>query len=318
MTLQLRLEPVQIIPGDRLNVSAQHGRVRSLVLAPHAGELMRSNDSGLRPSVLQRGLQSLLVARVGVRVQQADGDCLDPLSLEGVDDPRQLVERDRGQNLAMVTHPLSDLESQAARNKRLGFLIADVEKIRPVAASDLQNVPEAAGRNEPGLDSASLGDRVDDDGRPMGEEIGVGDLEPGLAQRIHHAFLKPRWCGVRLFGLHRAQLAGFGIHVVVDEVCERASDVARHSKPVVSALSGMVRVSFIHFQSPPTPRRVRTHSPKFMVKVTIADRGRAGSVKPPSTNSSLYFSSVRFSIEAMSETRSPLNPKCRSSVVYPF
>src|SRR5437762_13254901 len=89
---------------------------------------MRSNDSGLRPSVLQRGFQSLLVARVGVRVQQADSDCLDSLSLEGVDDPRQLVERDRGQNLAMVTHPLSDLESQAARNKRLGFLIADVEK----------------------------------------------------------------------------------------------------------------------------------------------------------------------------------------------
>ena len=69
---------------------------------------------------LERPPERLLVRRIGVGVEQADRHALDALAPGGAATiPVELGERERRQHGAVRTHPLGDLEAQAARHERL-------------------------------------------------------------------------------------------------------------------------------------------------------------------------------------------------------
>ena len=67
----------------------------ALVFAPLAGDLVRGDDRDLRPQLPHLGEHRLLVARVGVGMQEADRDRLDALRPKIVEDRRQAGEIER-------------------------------------------------------------------------------------------------------------------------------------------------------------------------------------------------------------------------------
>ena len=82
-------EAGQVALGDRLDVGREHGRAGALVLAPLASDLVRRDGGYLRPLLAHAREHRLLVARVGVGVEQADRDRLDAVGAEVVDDRRK-------------------------------------------------------------------------------------------------------------------------------------------------------------------------------------------------------------------------------------
>ena len=60
-----------------------------------------------------------------------------------------VVEVDRGANGAVEVHPLGDGDPQPARDERRRMLPEEVVRVVPVAAADLEDVAEPAGREQP-------------------------------------------------------------------------------------------------------------------------------------------------------------------------
>ena len=188
-------QPLQVALGDRLDVARQHGRVRALVLAPLARDLVRGDRADLRPQPLHLGQHRLLVRRVRVRVQQADRDRLDALGPEVVEDRRQLAQVERRALGAGGRQPAADLAAQVARHERRRLLVEQVEEVGPVAARDLQAVAEPRRRDQAGRDALALGQRVDDHGRAVREHVEPARRDAGLARsrRARRARSRAAW-----------------------------------------------------------------------------------------------------------------------------
>ena len=115
-----------------------------------------------------------LVLRVGIGVEEADRDRVDP-------DPREpghrLVERrlvERLQHFAVRPHPLPRLEPPVARDQRRRLRDGEVVELVLALASNLEGVPKPPGGDEPGARALALDEGV-------GEEGG----------RVHHALHRP-------------------------------------------------------------------------------------------------------------------------------
>ena len=95
----------------------------------------------LRPEPAQLGKRRLFVRGVRVGVDEADRDRLHAFGLKVRDDLRQRASGPTGLHLLpVVVDAAGQLAAQAARHEGLGLLIVQVEKVRPVAARDLQRV----------------------------------------------------------------------------------------------------------------------------------------------------------------------------------
>ena len=264
-------EARQVPLGDRLDVGREHGGARALVLAPLAGDLVRRDDRDLRPQLAHALEHRLLVARVGVGVEQADRDRLDALGLEVVDDRRAAPLRSSGCALAaVVREPARHLAPQVARHERRRLHVVEVEVVGPVAARDLERVAEALGRDQRRLDALALGDRVDHERRAVREEADRPSLgDAALRDHVEHAALE---VGRRRVGLRGQDLlpAGLGVGREGDEVGERPADVRRHAEGAHAALSyqilrggrgGPSSAADCPAGSPCLPRAARERSP---------------------------------------------------------
>jgi hypothetical protein len=129
-------------------------------------------------SFSNRGERRLFMAGIGVGMQEADGDRLDALGLEVVEDRRQARQVERLQLLALVGDAAGQFAAQVARHEGLRLLVVEVEEVRPVAARDLQRVAKALGGDQADLDALALGQRVDDDGGAVGEKSTVAGSTP--------------------------------------------------------------------------------------------------------------------------------------------
>ena len=98
---------------------------------------MRRDDGNLRPELADPLEDSLLVSRVGVCIEQADGDRLDALLAEVVDDRGQADEVERAPHDASVRDPLGYLAPEVARHERGRLLVVEIEVVGPVATGDL-------------------------------------------------------------------------------------------------------------------------------------------------------------------------------------
>ena len=104
----------------------------------------------------------------------------------------------------------------------------EVEEVRPAAASDLQGVAEALGRDQPRRHALAFGQGVDHDGGPVREERDVLGRDAALLEDFEHALLEVWRRAIGLAGddLLRARLR---VHREIDQVGERAADVRRRS-----------------------------------------------------------------------------------------
>ena len=220
VSLQELAEPFEVLARRRLHVGVEHRRRGAVELAPLARQLVRRGHCGFGPLGADDFRGSPLVRVVRVGVQEADRHRLRALAPGGRNGGADALLVERREGLALVAHPLGDLEPEPPWDKRLRLRVGEVVEVRPVRALDLEHVPEPLRRQERGRGALPLRERVDDHGRPVGEELDRAEV--GLGDRVHHALLEAAGSGRALRKPHAAACL-----VEVDEVGERSADVDR-------------------------------------------------------------------------------------------
>ena len=125
----------------------------------------------------------MLVRRVAEREQEADGDRLRI-------DVAERREVERGDD-ALRPHPFADGVALLERDERLGVVDVEPVEVRPVLASQVQQVLEALGGDERRARSRPLEQRVRRDRRAVGEPLDIRapcgfEHQPGcLDDRLH-------------------------------------------------------------------------------------------------------------------------------------
>ena len=187
---------------------------------------MGRQHGNLRPQRLdpRRGLP--LVFRVGVGVQEADGDGLHFLGLEEPQHLRQGRQIHRFLHFALVVGALIEFLPQIAFDKGLGLSEIEVEQVRTIASGYFQHVSEPLGGDQGGLDALPFRQGVDDDGGAVGEEGKMVGRKPRLLHGGHDAPLEIRRRGVRFCGFNLAAGARGRVHRIVNEVGKGAADIA--------------------------------------------------------------------------------------------
>lgn len=117
---------------------------------------------------------------VGVGIDVADGDRLDPLGLEEGDRLLDVPLAQGRQHAAVEGDPFGHLPAQVARDEGAGLGKHEVEEVGPVAARDLENVAEPLRRQQGGLRALALGERVDDRRGAVDERLDAPGVDAAL------------------------------------------------------------------------------------------------------------------------------------------
>ena len=187
-------EAVEVPARLRLEIGVRGGGREALELAELGDDLVRQGDLGVRVVLGDELTGAQLVARVQEREEEADADRLDACRLELEDrlDAALLVER-RG-DLARRDHALGHRLAVLALDERPALerdVLHQREVVRPLMAPDVDDVPEALGREHPRAPAVVLEQGVRRDRRPVQHEPDVGRIDPrdlaDLARALHGA-----------------------------------------------------------------------------------------------------------------------------------
>ena len=181
---QVAVELADVAADLRSHIGIGGSGRGALELVPLAGELRAGGDEQLRQQGAQRGGRFLLVRRLEVRIEEADRQGLDLLDPQRIRDVLELACRERRMDLAGAVHPLRHLVAQLARDQRRLAVEAQVERLRAVAAANLQQVAEAARGQERGAGAAALQQRVDDKRGAVLDEARLARIKPCLADAV--------------------------------------------------------------------------------------------------------------------------------------
>ena len=146
-------QPRDVGPQDRVQVGVDHRRVAAGNDLHQRRDLVGEAD--LREARLaSQAADQRFMLRMGIGVQQADGQRLDPLPSQR----RQLVRGPRrrparASTLPVGGHPLVDFHHGG--KQRFGLADRQFKQFRPVLVADPQDVAEAAGRDQGRLRSAA-------------------------------------------------------------------------------------------------------------------------------------------------------------------
>ncbi len=186
------LDPLQVALDHWTNHGVDHGRRGAQVLAELGRDLGGERDRDARQLLGEDRADALLVLRVDVRVEQADGDRLDLLAPKDRGRRAHGVVLERSQHLAGRPEPFGDGHRAVARHERLRLLELRVVQGGPHLAGDLEQVAEPLGRDEAATCDLALDDRVGRDRRRVDDEPDLrrGDAAvlEGAIHRLHEAF----------------------------------------------------------------------------------------------------------------------------------
>ena len=165
------LEPAQVAAEQRREVGVDRRRRAALVLAEAGQDLVRGGDvdaGQLAPQVLG---ERPLVGRVEVGEEQADRDRLGAALADQRGEARRLAS-----GRAARSTPSGPIRSAASKRSSrstsgAGFGRAEPVEVGAVLAGDLEQVGEAAGRDQRRAGAAFLEQRVGADGHPVGEGL---------------------------------------------------------------------------------------------------------------------------------------------------
>ena len=186
--------------------------------------------------------------RVGVGMEEPDGDALDPgfgkRRHERMDGPLVEVFQDAAARIDALRHG----EAQPARHDRLHLLDHQVVLVVAGLVADLENVAEAFGRDESGPGAAPLEHGVGGKRRAVQDEPDIARRQPGFLQRflqaVDHAFLRR---------LRRGQHLGRGPRPAgfQHDIREGAAHIDPH--PAAGLLTHNDRLSLDSVPMPPRP-----------------------------------------------------------------
>ena len=217
------LEPPEVVAHRGHHVGVDDGRRGALVLADDGRDLRREADRDLRRLLADDLGGALLVRRVDVGVQEADGDRRDAVPEEPPDGRPQAALVERHEHLAVEGDPLGDLPDPGAGDQRGGLLDLEVVQLVALLPADDQDVAEAARRQEGDVPALPLDDDVRAERRPVHGLDEVGPAEPRAGDQLPEPL---HACPGRIIR-RREALAGEEAAVVglEREVGERSADV---------------------------------------------------------------------------------------------
>ena len=221
---QRLLEPLEIDLGQRPDVGVGHRRRRAQVLADLRRDVGRQRDRQILVALGDRRADRALVRRVGVGMQEADGEALDALLDQLGDLGQRGIDIERLLDRAVGRQPLHRLAPPRPRHQRLGHLDEQVVELVLALAADLQHVAEARRGEQPGLRALALDQRVGEQRRGMHHAADLLGLRARLLQHPPRAFERT---ARRIVG-RRALLPDDGAavaRIVDDEVGEGAPDI---------------------------------------------------------------------------------------------
>jgi hypothetical protein len=166
---------------------------------------------------------------VRVRIDEADGERVDGLTLERVGDAFERSRIERRHDFALCAHALRHFEAQPPRHERIGFAKAHVVGPWRTKPAELEHVAEALRRHERHSHALALDDRVGRNRGCVHEFADVGPAHAELAQEV----VKSRFDRRAVVGGRREQFFAVDGAAARNEgdVGERAADV--HAHPVL-------------------------------------------------------------------------------------
>ena len=220
-------QPRQVALCHRLDIGRQHGGIGAFIFPPLAGDLVRGDDGDPGPELADFGDGRGLMFDIGVGMQERHRDGLHAFGLEIGKDRGQARQVERCHFLPQIVDPPGNLLAQVTRHKRFGLLVMQVEKVRPVAACDLQRIAKALGGDQADLYAFAFGNGIDHHGRAMRQKIHRGRIDAALGQHVQHALFI---VGRRRVGFRGGDaLAAIGIGRKTDQIGEGAADIGRYA-----------------------------------------------------------------------------------------
>jgi hypothetical protein len=175
--------------GDQQSV--QHGGAGALVFAYFRADVRRNADRQTGEFSLDAVAQLLLVRRVGVGVQQGDGDGLGVMPADRVQRRQDGGSLQRGFDAAIGADALHNAQTAVARDQRRLVMRLQAVDVAPGVAPDLEHVAEALGGDQHAARQLALQHRVGGDGGAVQQEPDVGQSEPeaagGFGDACHQA-----------------------------------------------------------------------------------------------------------------------------------
>ena len=225
--LELGLEAADVVGDLRPDVRVHARGERALVLAELGQHVRAQRDREARIEALDDRADLLLVLRVHVRVDERDGERLDPRVDQVADDLLDLRLVDGDDDVPARVEPLDRLARVRERRGRIGLDHDDParQRARRLGARQVEDLPEAPGRDQPDAGAFRLEHGVRRDRGAVEEVLQLPDADPGLvadpADASEHALRRIVGRGRRLDAELRAAVA-LGDE---EEVGERATDV---------------------------------------------------------------------------------------------
>ena len=211
---ELALEMGHMARHLRPGIGIDDSRRGAVELANLRADFRRQRHEDVRVLFAQESRNALLVLRILIGVQQADGDRTDTLILELAGDFTNRLLLQFRDDVTAGGNAFAHAEAVRPADKRIGILDIQVIEIVTALVPDPQHVAETVCRDEAGFDALAFQNRVRDDrGRTQNLEVFEGDRLPELLEQfrdtLHH--------GLRRV-LRRAQdLVEMKIAVVVQE-----------------------------------------------------------------------------------------------------
>ena len=249
--LEAALERPEIAADDRLEVGVDH-RGRGALVLLHLGQDVEADRGGQvgrqSPDDL---LEQPLVRRVGVGVEQADGDRLDALVEQAAHRALGVSGLQRLADVSSGVDPLVHRDPQMARHQDRRLLPGHVVEPRHPKRADLEHVAEALGRDQAGARALALEDRVRGHGGAVADLLHLGRRGADLLEHGR----EPEHDGARIVVDGRGDLLGVepAVGPQHHDVGEGAADV--HADPGPSHRTGSA------WTSRPPPRLTRGSGP---------------------------------------------------------
>ena len=218
----------QIPRHDRHDIGVDHRGRSALVLFDLRQDLEADAAGQIRRPTRDDRFDHLLVSGIGKRVQQADGDGLDPFGEQRVHRPFSVRRVERSLDLTPDIHPFIDHDAQIALDQRRRLLPGDVVEARHAQVADFQDIAEALRGDEPGSGALQLQNGI---GGHRGGMQDLFDVRPAEANILEH-LADAVDDGSRIVVDAGGDFLGMNGAVVAqkDDVGERAADVHADAK----------------------------------------------------------------------------------------
>ena len=213
--LQRLGQALQVTLHHRAQIGIHHRGAAALVFAKLRQHLMRHRHGNAEP--LRRLRDGRLVHRVGIGVQQADGQRLRPGTPHALHNSLDFRRRQGFQHLAVVGQTFGNAEPHAARHQRRQLFHERVIQVRARLAPNLQHVLESPRRHQRRAGALALQQRIGRHGRAVHhlrpDEIGTQVLQP-----LQHCLRRVVRCRQDFMNYRRAILNA-------DEIAERSTGI---------------------------------------------------------------------------------------------